>query len=304
MTSSEHYVQKAYLESFLDPASVKKGRDSYLWVVDFEKRTVKARAPKNVAALTGYYDIRDARYEGPALEQFYAKIESRTFPVIEKLRAGKLEITINERHDLATYIGMQFSRIPRFREAAWIVTKSKFDDRLTRLVAEDRKLRQSLERYISLNPKSAGSLTPESVKRAVLAKRIKIIPSRNSKEHFAALGLWAAFEIAPVLFSMKWTLIQNETKTKFFTSDNPAAPLTPDANPPKTWNETVEIAFPLSPSRLLSIHSRPESLSDLTITDPAIIEYINQCLLPTPGRFVFCSSSEQAHWVLRKRGSE
>jgi hypothetical protein len=305
MSTTQHYVQRAYLEGFIDPASVKKGRDSYLWVVDLKEKTVKPRAPKNIAAHSGYYDIRDGRYEGPSLEQFYAKIESRTIPVIKKLRAEKLEITINERHDLATYIGLQFSRVPRFREAAWNATQKRFDTTLRQLASDQRKLRQSLKRYFALNPKAAATFTPESVKTAILEKRIKIAPSRNSQDHFAALGLWAGFEVAPLVFSMKWTLVHNETATKFFTSDNPVALLTPDAKPPSTrreWNATVEIAFPLSPSRLLSIHSRLKSLSDVTLTDPGIIEYINRCLLPTPDRYVFCSSSEQAHWILWRRG--
>jgi len=304
MPAREHYVQRAYLEGFVDPSSVKKGRDSYVWVVDLKEKTVKARAPKNIAALPGYYDIRDERYKGPPLEQFYAEIESRTIPVIRRLRTEKLRITINERHDLATYIGLQFSRVPRFREAAWNATQKNFDKSLRRLVTDDRTLKQKLDRYIALNPKSAISLTPESVKTAIQERRFKIVRSRNSQDHFAALGLWAGFEVAPLVFSMKWTLVHNETESKFFTSDNPVSLLTPDAKPPKTWREwkaNVEIAFPVSPSRLLSVHSRSKSLSDITLTHRDVIEFINQCLIPTPDRYVFCSSGDQAHWALCRR---
>jgi hypothetical protein len=55
MPGKHHYVSQFHLRRFLDPDSA-SGRDPWLWVGDIATRTVKRRAPKNLAWARGMFD--------------------------------------------------------------------------------------------------------------------------------------------------------------------------------------------------------------------------------------------------------
>jgi hypothetical protein len=55
MAEKHHYISQFHLRQFLDPDSA-SGRDPWLWVGDLATRTVKRRAPKNLAWTRGMFD--------------------------------------------------------------------------------------------------------------------------------------------------------------------------------------------------------------------------------------------------------
>ncbi len=310
MATKQHYVQSCYLAGFVDPSSKEK-EDPYLWAVDFEQKTVRKRAPKNVARIPGYYDIRDTQslpqYQGRNVDKGFvdrevvSEIENGANAVIRKLREPKFQVTLEDRYHLAHYLGLQFARVPIFREASRAAETKRAQDWLRLIVQDKARVQRKLDEYPIKADGRQSALTPESIRDAVLGGKIRIAPPDNFDDYLLGLAMKATLDVSEAIFTRSWTFLHATGPETFFTSDNPVVLLTPDGKPSANLDERVEISFPISPSCMLSIHMESGARNRGIAVDTATVYEINKRMLPTAKRYVFCSTKKQGEWALSQR---
>jgi hypothetical protein len=111
-----HFVPQFYLDAFCDPATP-EGQEPWLWVADLNAKTIRRRAPRNVASKADYYAIPDPTGEQiHAIEQMFSRIESDAAPVVARLLRGEIELTEQDRSALGHLMASMATRGPSFRE--------------------------------------------------------------------------------------------------------------------------------------------------------------------------------------------
>jgi len=303
MGDFQHFVPRFYLKGFLDPASLGKNKlEPYLWVVDIEKKTVKSRAPKNIAGFSRYYDVSTEPFNNDQkmIDNLLTVFETRVVPIIRNIRNNQFQTTIEERYDLATFIGVQIGRVPIFRQHI----SDNFDNVpnawLQDFMRDEKKLKQKLGK------------NAEKFKELVRSGKIKLRPKFKSEEHekdfMLSVSINLGIDFAKLVFGMRWVFLLTTTDTKFIASDNPVALLSPGAKPLKIkfgeLNEEIEIYLPISSECAMLMHShdvvqKPNiGSNEIVQVGNDTVEKTNWGILPTIDKYAYCSSEEQAKWVL------
>lgn len=97
-----HTVPQQYLRNFEDPK-----RPGFLWLHEKQGDSSRHAAIKNVVQSRGFYS-QDME------KQLATDVELPANKVISKLIGGQ-RITLNERSDLAVYVGTMLRRVPYHR---------------------------------------------------------------------------------------------------------------------------------------------------------------------------------------------
>ncbi len=262
MARKEHYIPKHYLEGFVDPSSIGL-QDPYLWVVDLLSLSLKSKAPKKVAKISGFYDSED----GQSFEDHLTKIENKVEPVFKQFRKRNFLITEEDRFHLSVYMGLQIVRTPYFRN----VTKAV-----------------------------AFNFAKESVRKIFDENDdgIELIPPANFDEYAMGLDVKMGIEFwAPLFFAGKWLFAISPSKVKFITSDSPIVHLTRDAKP--IIDKNLQIWFPVSLDCGLFIDysERPNDIVDEVSEE--IAESFNRGILDTSSKYIFCSSQQIGREILK-----
>ena len=185
MARKEHYIPKHYLEGFVDPSSMEL-QDPYLWVVDLLDLSLKSKAPKKVAKISGFYDSDN----GQSFEDHLTKIENKVKHIFRQFRKHEFLLSEEDRFHLSIYMGLQVVRTPSFRN----VTKA-----------------------VSFN------FTKENVRKILNGDDdgIELIPPANFDEYAMGLGVKMGIEFwAPLFFTGSWLFAVSPLKVKFITSDS------------------------------------------------------------------------------------
>lgn len=103
-----HFVTKAYLDGFLLPG------EGHLCCYDRKKSAPFLTAPENLANRHDYHSFKrpDGTIDYSLETQIGSEIESPGIPVIQKLAAGKVNISHAERTTLAKLIALRSVRVP------------------------------------------------------------------------------------------------------------------------------------------------------------------------------------------------
>jgi hypothetical protein len=113
-----HYLPRFYLSGFTDPGTP-HGHAPYVWVRDVATGGITKRAPKNVAAESGYYAVGPGM--GPdalSLENELAAMESRAARALRGYLAAPPGARGAVPSDLATFIAWLGAKVPWLRRAA------------------------------------------------------------------------------------------------------------------------------------------------------------------------------------------
>ena len=73
---------------------------------------------KKVAEQTDFYDLPELGDEDNDIEEMLAQIEQTVSWHLKKLREGKWPLTHREKAEVASYIALQYTRTPWFRQLA------------------------------------------------------------------------------------------------------------------------------------------------------------------------------------------
>lgn len=293
-----HYVPKFYLEGFVDPIDPR-----FLWVVDIEQKEIRKENPKNTAKVSGFYDLYGTfTPDKLAIEKGLGELESAVAPIIRKLRRKPVQLSLLERFRLACFIGIQIGRVPIFREHL------------------DRNLEPSLEAWSKeiarTHKKFQGELSEiaQRTKESILSGRLKLGLKFNEefdRKNFLTLAsIEAGIRFGSVIFSMHWVFLVTNGNSSFFASDNPARIMSPNAKPLEInfegKNEFLEFSFPISPSCVLWIHGRHiqhgTNVAPIEIQEikSDFVNRLNWAILPTIHKYAYCSTKQQAEWILKQ----
>lgn len=284
----------------MDPSS-KGFRNPYLWVVDLQNKTLKRRGPENVASIVGFYDWEKLGNEAPSIEALYSQIESRAALVITNVRACNFQLSLEDRYNLSNFLGLQLTRVPRFREVTADTQVVRAQNWLQDFAQDEERMRAKLQDYNESRGDAGSMLTIESVRDSIEKKRFTLKPELD---YVLGMTLNVGLEFARIIFGMNWSFVIATEGASFFTSDSPVALLTPDAKPRRIdfkngRNPELEISFPISPSCSLLLHQHEVSESVVSIGAEQINE-VNRRTFPVVARYVFCSSEQLGKWALKQ----
>ncbi len=312
-----HYVPRLYLEGFVDPNS-RRAKNPYLWVVDLQHDTVRKRSPKNVGKLSGYYDWEDQDLDLPSVEALYSALESKAAPVLRKLSSclfvlnaqarvalrcrQALPLSNWERFHLSRFVGFQICRGPGFRRTAQEVLVRQGQTHIDGLLQDE----ELLSSYLARHRPQASTLGPEDMAEArewLSNAKDRVSPNAD---YILQLGIHSGEEFSKLIFVSKWVLLRASRHGSFFTTDEPAALLTPDARPRPIdfdagTSPELEIAFPVSRNRMLLFHQTALSARVARMNPGRVDQLMSRSHLPTMQRYAFCSSQEDARRILEAR---
>jgi hypothetical protein len=282
----QHFVPKFYLRQFTDPATP-ADREPYVWVVDLASRTIRRKAPGSIAAETNLYEWDSPPAGAQRVEDLYENFESRSAPLLARLQGG-YDLNVKERWTLSTYMALQLTRTPRFREAV-------------RCSAEPLSRRLAERAFTTAAPlvrlrEQAGL----SVKEALRKYQPRIDFSRDQQ---IAIALKAALEnFGAFIFSNPWNIMRAPADAPFLTTDEPVSLLTPDAQPrsitfsPDERNPELQIAFVVSLRIALLVHQLDDKSRLIELTSRQV-GTCNHGMLRAAHRWAYCNSQTQAEWA-------
>ncbi len=296
-----HFVPQFYLKGFVDPSSTRT-RNPYLWVVDLQKRTVKRRAPKNVAKIAGYYDWEELGDGVPSVEILFSQLESMVAPLFSRLRSNDFRITLEDRLNLSLFLGIQVARTPFSRKIIENGIRSHAYAWVSELIDDEDRFRALLEKS---RVGIASGLTPESIRRDLFEeKTLRLVPRPDS---VLAGTLDIALRLSQViLVEAYWMFLLAQGGSSFLTSDHPVSVgKAKQTEIGGIRTPELEIAFPISPSCFLWVRKNElcgavEGVDSFEIEslEADKVKQFNQKMLNIVDRYVFCASKQQGKWVL------
>jgi hypothetical protein len=206
-----HYLPQFYLDGFC--------HEGGLWVFDKETRESRFQTPVNTGVKQYYYrfEYEDGE-QSFEVEEFLSQVETRTAPVIDKLRRQE-DIDGEERGHLAFFLGTLLGRTPS--------AEKKHDKLIDALIRDRYKKRfptpDSLGQYLQENAeiaKSVGSdVNLDALWGFIHGGAYHIDVHRN--ESIKAM-LLLANDVAPAYFEMDWHVLRpTKTRKSFITGDTP-----------------------------------------------------------------------------------
>lgn len=233
----QHYVPQLLLRNFGN------GKKDQVWVYDKTTDRAFPANVKNVASESRFYDFKVGD-EAVTLEPVLEKLETKVKPIIKKILESDTLNALDhgDKTLLSVFLSVQHTRTRTFRE---------------RWNAFPKLLREQLE--------SRGETVAEGSQAAQL---IQDFTENESKAETGRFMLSAPEQLAPHLLSKEWVLASTTRKHPFLISDNP---LTLQNTIDRLGRGNlgfavrgIEIYFPLSPTRALSIWC------------PSIVELVRQ----------------------------
>ncbi len=230
-----HFIPQSHLANF----AAKRSRPQ-IWAYDkVTDRYFGPTNPVNLAALRDYNTIDIGTGPTDVMEKLLSAFDGQAAPVVRKLceqGGATFKLSVPERYYLSMYLACLHLRGPAFRGGY----QQKVEDLATDAVAAYARRAGKEFRNVKRRRKArrAAEALGSGALRLSLAGEIGIV------------GLKSIRTLAPEFASMTWTLLANSGSQGFVLGDNPAAVLAREAAP-DLRDASVEIALPLSPSRLL-----------------------------------------------------
>jgi hypothetical protein len=244
-----HFVPQMYLRVFADPAS-KQGE---LWRYG-PGFTPQSKAPKGVAWQDFFYDVAgELPPNDNTVEDFFSEVETAAAPRLQKLRDGNIKLTPQEKSELASFIALLKTRTRAYRESVNIIASKMH------VLAAKETLETSggVEGLVKKNVELGGeNIDPEQVRQALQAVvDDNVIVEQTSKAWTIKQALERSQDLADLIESMKWNLLEALGDDQFITSDNPVVITDPIGRMrgPKGYRPSIltQLQFPVSPRYML-----------------------------------------------------
>lgn len=244
-----HFVPQMYLRAFAD-ASSKQG-ELWRYGAGFKPQ---AKAPKGVAWEDYFYDAAaELPPEDNDIEDFFAEAETIAAPRLQKLREGDINLSDQEKSELATFISLLLTRTRAHREMVnTIVSK------LHVLGAKETlETPGGVEDLIETNVRLGGErLEVQQVRDALQAVVDGNVKVEQSSKAWTIKQIFEHSEaVDDLIASMHWNLLEAPEGHAFITSDNPVLITDPIGRMqgPKGYRPSrlTQFQFPVSPKYLL-----------------------------------------------------
>jgi hypothetical protein len=272
-----HYVPKAYLRPFCDPAGKLR-----VYLKDRPDQVVH-QAPDNTAFHKYYYS--QPRPEGGmddnTLEGLFSGLEAKWPPIVHRVRARQ---NVNDALEgIFNFIALQRVRVPASRDAAETMYAESAMATLRRLDA-------------------AGALSAKPPEYEELLDKVSVAVDPHQSIHAMVQMLRGA---AQVLARIGLGALRNTTDLPFLTSDNPVIwfdPSVPDSElRPYTLKQhgPVALLFPIAPDLMIygdssrQAHFASEGFGYGDVSDTSSVEMMNRQICRFAYQAVFAQAPGQ-----------
>lgn len=246
---NHHFVPQMYLRAFADPAS--KQGELWRYGPGFKPQL---KVPKGIAWQDYFYDVAgELPPEDNDMENFYGETETIAAPHLEKLRAGNIKLTPQEKSELSTFISLMRTRTRSYREQVNTVA-SKMHVLMAKEMLETKG---GVEDLIEKNVALGGERIEVEEVRSALQALVdgNVIVEQTSKAWTIKQALESSEQLDELIESMNWNLFEAPVGYAFITSDNPVVVNDPlgRALGPKGYRPTkmTQLHFPVSSKYLL-----------------------------------------------------
>ncbi len=256
-----HYIPKVYLDGFVDPHTP-PGHAPFIWVRDMASGNVRRRAPKNVAAETGYYAVqRDGVVNYDSVENELAAVENRAAVALRLYLAatpgsrGAIPVALGD------FLALLAARVPWLRRAANEQWRLFLDESATQ---EDINLDADFP--VCLSHRASGEEIRMPLRSAVdMVRSGEWDPSFDQVHVIELMQLQAWYFRTEHFPRLYWILLTAPGGKTFITSDRPVVWFVPGRgyadSPGALKDPDVQLSVPLDSRRaLLALGRRPASL--------------------------------------------
>lgn len=246
----QHFVPQMYLRAFGDPA-LKQG-ELWRYGPGFKPQL---KAPKEIAWEDYFYDVaRELPPEDNDLEKFYGETETIAAPYLEKLRAGNIKLTPQEKSELSTFIALMRTRTRSYREQVNAIASKMHVLAAKEMLETKGAIEDLIEKDVVLGGERLAAEQVRSAMRAVVDGNV--IVEQKSKAWTIKQALESSHQLDELIGSMNWNLFDAPSGGAFITSDNPVVINDPlgSALGPKGYLPTrmTQLHFPVSSKYLLT----------------------------------------------------
>jgi hypothetical protein len=245
----QHFVPQMYLRAFADPAS----NQGELWRYGPAFKP-QLRVPKGIAWQDYFYDVAgELPPDDNDMENFYGETETIAAPHLEKLRAGSITLTPQEKSEFSTFISLMRTRTRSYREQVNTIASKMH----VLMAKETLETKGGVEDLIEKNVEFGGERLDVEQVRSALQALIdgNVIVEQTSKAWTIKQALESSEQLHELIESMNWNLFEAPDGFAFITSDNPVVINDPlgRALGPKGYRPTrmTQLHFPVSSKYLL-----------------------------------------------------
>jgi len=245
-----HFVPQMYLRGFGDPT--RKQNDLWRYAPGFSPQPKSA---KSVAWEDFFYDVGTELPPECDIEKAFSKIETIAAPHLQKLVAGNIHLTTQEKSELATFISLLMTRTRAFREMVNAIAPQ-----LNRLATKKTlEMPGGVEELIAAHQGVTGERVKTEEVRGLLQALVdgNVIGKQTSKAWTIKQAFVVAVAFDAQLQSMPWNLLEAPAGEAFITSDNPVLLVDPArgaARRPKEYggpSAAAQFHLPASPKHSL-----------------------------------------------------
>jgi len=256
-------------------------------VYEFESRSWKKRAPKNVASKKDFYILIDE--EGrrrEEIEKALSTLESKAASIFRNKIQIMERLNHEERAIIAEFIATMMTRVPKFHYEtdSFISEIAEFEMRM--IEGSPDKVKELKEQY----EKETGDKLPEGFGPSDFdPSRYKI---SATKSFLLDMMLSPIREARNIIYRMTWTFLHTIGQARFITSDSPYFMLNPKSprNGQGLLHQGIKVSLPFSSKICLladwgKTAQRHINISDET-ADLKVVEVFNRLRIEGADKFI------------------
>lgn len=222
---SQHYVHRAYLEGFQDPALEGNG-EGYVWVYMPGKSPFRQRTER-VARRNYYYCYRQEERRQFLAEHTLQKLEDLALPILRQLRARRFTLNPQDRLTFAGYIALSHTRVPTFERSVDRISSLLVAKQLEFVANDKRALGEAVA---EMREQTGEEIDPEEFRKKLTGGTV--VAKQTSRGWSLRQMSGMMLSLQRVICAMNWTfLLAPENDAGFLTSDNPVALFDPIGAP-------------------------------------------------------------------------
>lgn len=304
LVKNQHYVPQCYLRYFAE--TIHKKNKSISTFNIFDKKKIEIRKKQNIknyASERFFYDVdfellkREAEAEGIEIPQKYIELINKVDKQeIEHVFATKVETTMFNpiAEVVAKYTMTQKSAYSNI----YVIPENKRVMVSYYLTLQYLRTKEFREKMLQMYERGATHIIKKSLigkvdKDFLNEMKLKLKENRiNLYHNQILLDTKTIEEISLILLGHIWFVAVNETKTKFYTSDNPLV-LNGHLGNNGLKSKGIEIIFPITPKLALVMRDREYFSNDLRLYNRFVhvneeyVKYCNELQVYQSYRYIF-----------------
>lgn len=220
---SQHFVHRAYLEGFQDPALERQGKRA-IWVYMPGKEPIP-QAPERVAKRNYYYCYHEENQRQFRAEHGLQELEDISLPILLRIRRADFSLNPEDRLTFAGYVALSYTRVPTFERVLNQIAALVEGKRLE-FIAHHRPALESL--VAKLDAKTGKKTDVDEFQAKLTGGSVYL--SQKNRGWTVQQMFETMMTLQKVIYAMHWCFLRAPADTDgFLTSDNPVSLFDPIA---------------------------------------------------------------------------